>query len=55
MTDKDRINTLEQYIVNKYGQQMLDDIYMQYKIKATNRILEVADADEFDRLRMETR
>ena len=62
MTDQDRINTLEHkintlenYLIHKYGQQMLDQIYFQAKVEATNKVLEIADADEFDRLRMETR
>ena len=54
MNNKERINTLEQYIISKYGKNKLDEIYMNYRINKTNRILEIADADEFERARMET-
>lgn len=55
MTQKDKIQALEQWIIDKHGYNTLADIYMQCKINATNKMLEIADYDTFERMRMETR
>lgn len=55
MTQKDKLNTLEQWIIDKHGYNTLADIYMQHKINATNKMLEIADANQFEQARMEKR
>ena len=53
MTQKDKIQALEQWIIDKHGYNTLADIYMQHKVDATNKILTISDPNEFERKRME--
>ena len=55
MTQKDKIQALEQWIIDKHGFNTLADIYMQCKIYATNKLLEIADADAFNTALIELR
>ena len=55
MTQKDKMQALEQWIIDKHGYNTLADIYMQHRINATNKMLEIADADAFEQARMEIR
>ena len=55
MTQKDKIQALEEYIIRMHGQDTLNNIYFLKKVESTNKILEIADADTFEKMRMEKR